>query len=84
MVTIYTTCCKIKEKQLKRNDEMSAVYCKISTKLLNTLRRQNIIFYIKLGCMFSYDCASLYHFLTECICYIVKFSEYAEIIYLTI
>ena len=39
---------------------------------------------IKLGGIYGYDCASLYHFLTECICYIVKFSGYAKNIYLTI
>jgi len=53
-------------------------------RLLNTLRRQNIILYIKLSGTYGYDCASLYHFLTVSICYIVKFSEYAEIIFLTI
>ena len=62
MVTTYTTCYKIKEKQLKRNDEMSAVYCEIGMKLLNTLRWQNIILCIKLGGIYGYDCASLYHF----------------------
>jgi len=73
VVTTYTTCCKIKEKQLKRNDEMSALYCEISTKLLNTIHRQNKIFCNKLGGIFGYDSASLYHFVTECICYMVKF-----------
>ena len=63
---------------------MSSEYREIRTKLLSKLRRQNIVFYTKLGGTYSYDCASLYHFLAECICYILKFSEYTEIIYLTI
>jgi len=40
---------------------MRAVYYEISTKLLNTLRRQNIILCIKLGGICGYDRASLYH-----------------------
>ena len=52
---MYTTCWNIKEKQLKLNDGMSAVYCDISTKLLNTLHRQNIIFNIKLSGTYSYS-----------------------------
>jgi hypothetical protein len=62
---------------------MSAMYCEICTKLLNTLLRQNIFFYIKLDGIYSYHCASLNHFLTECVYHIVKFSEYAENSYLS-